>query len=108
MPPTVVNIADYLKEREAEIRAARVLIMREIDPECANRAHYVIASARREAVLFEIAGLVAEVDAMANGYGHFDGPHRFAGLYYATGHVVVHPDLYVAKELDDVFARQES
>jgi len=100
MPPTVTDLSDYRHQRESKARDMRVYTKCETDPECADRNHYVIWSESSAAVQAEILGLMAEVDAFGNGYAHFDGPHRFKGLYYATGHVVVHPDQYKTGQSD--------
>jgi len=92
--PHVSDLASYRRQREAENRTTRVHVEREIDPECANRSHYLIISESKEAVQTVINGLIAEVESFGNGYGRFDGPHRFNGMFFATGNVVVHPDEY--------------
>lgn len=94
MSVTVTSLADFRRQREADGRSIRVHVDREIDRECANRSHYLIISESQEAVQTTINGLIAEVEAFGNGYGCFDGPHRFNALFFATGHVVVHPDLF--------------
>jgi hypothetical protein len=92
--PQITDLSDYRRQREADARAIDVHVEREIDPECPNRSRYLIISKSREAVQTVINGLTAEVDAFGNGSGDFDGPHRWNGIYFATGHVVVHPDVY--------------
>jgi hypothetical protein len=92
--PQVADLNDYRRQREADGRAMQVHVEREVDPECANRSRYLIISRNREAVQTVINGLIAEVESFGTGYGHFDGPYRWNGLFFATGNVVVHPDHY--------------
>jgi len=89
----ITNLRDYRHARETQARAIRVHVEREIDRECANRTHYLIISEAREAVQTVINGLIAEVESFGAGYGTFDGPYRFNGVFFATGHVVVRPDI---------------
>src|SRR4029077_12588954 len=90
----VTDLSSYRRQRETDCTSTGVVSEREIDPECANRSHYLIISESREAVQTVINGLIAEVESFGNGYGRFDGPHRFNHLYFATGNVVVRPDIY--------------
>jgi hypothetical protein len=91
--PDITDLNNYRREREAETRAARVFVRHEIDPECVNRTWFVIGGETYDAVQAKILALMAEVESFGNGEAHFDGPHRFSGVYFATGHVVVRPDV---------------
>ena len=90
--PQITDLNEVRRQRETDLRNVDVHIEREVDPECANRSRYLIISKSREAVWTTMYGLLAEAETYGNGSGEFDGPYRWNGLYFATGHVVVHPD----------------
>jgi hypothetical protein len=93
MFPTITDLADYRRQREREARALKVKVIREVDPECANRSHYFIVSEHHHAVQTAIDSLIAEVEAFGNGYGEFTRPRKHDGLWFAFGEVVVRPDI---------------
>ncbi len=102
MFPPVFDLATYRRHREAQRREAQrreaqrraepVKVLRETDPENANRSYYFILGEDLDAVQSAIDGLMAEVESFGSGYGEFTGPRKHDGLYFAFGEVVVRPD----------------
>jgi hypothetical protein len=90
---TPIDLANYRRQREAQSRNLPVKVLREIDPENANRSYYFVLGEDQSAVQSAIDGLIAEVEAFGSGYGEFTNPRRYDGLYFAFGEVVVRPDI---------------
>ena len=90
---TVTDLGDYRRQREQASRAMPVKVLREIDPECANRSYYFVIGEECGAVQSAIDGLMAEVESFGNGYGEFLHPRRQNGLWFAFGEVFVRPDI---------------
>ncbi len=93
MSMTPIDLNDYRRQREAQGRALPVKVLREIDPENANRSYYFVLGEDGAAVQSAIDGLMAEVESFGNGYGEFTNPRKHDGLYFAFGEVVVRPDI---------------
>jgi hypothetical protein len=87
----ITDINQFRRQREGETREFEVFVQSETDPECANRTYFVIGSESREAVQNKINAFLAEAESFGGGYGTFDGPHRFGGIFFATGHTVSYP-----------------
>ncbi len=93
MFPPVIDLNNYRRQREAQGRALPVKVLRETDPENANRSYYFILGEDLDAVQSAIDGLMAEVESFGSGYGEFTHPRKHDGLYFAFGEVVVRPDV---------------
>ena len=90
---TPIDLNNYRRQREAQSRNLPVKVLRESDPENANRNYYFILGEDGGAVQSAIDGLMAEVESFGNGYGEFTNPRKHDGLYFAFGEVVVRPDI---------------
>jgi hypothetical protein len=87
--PQVTDLDSYRRQRQAGPGDTPAYIEREPDPECPCRTLYLIISRRSDKVQAAISTLIDEVEDSGNGRAIFSGPHRFNGLYYATGAVVL-------------------
>jgi hypothetical protein len=86
--PHVTDLTEYRLQREAELAPA--VILREVDPHCANRSYYLITGETSAAVQGAINGLIAEVESFASGHGTFIGPRCGSnGRYFAIGETIV-------------------
>lgn len=93
METKIADLGNYRRQREQRSRAVPVRVLRETDPENANRSYYFILGEDGNAVQTAIDGLLAEVESFGNGYGEFTNPRERDGLYFAFGEVVVRPDI---------------
>ena len=93
MFPPVIDLDNYRRQREQQSRAIPVKVLRETDPENANRNFYFVLGEDFGAVQSAIDSLLAEVESFGSGYGEFTRPRLHDGLYFAFGEVVVRPDI---------------
>jgi hypothetical protein len=91
--PHVIDLNHYRREREAELRATPLFLAHERDDDNPNRTNVYIASKSSAAVQGEINFLVAYVESFGNGYATFNGPRRLEDFYFATGKIVVFPEV---------------
>jgi hypothetical protein len=93
MFPPVIDLGNYRREREQQSRAIPIKVLRETDPENANRSYYFVLGEDVGAVNSAIDSLLAEAESFGNGYGEFTRPRLHDGIYFSFGEVVVRPDI---------------